>query len=245
MALAACLSWANAGRAAQVPLDAPLTSLLAPGAFAIVGTEEYSNFTFHASATNGGYVVQSGDITVEPYTPSSSSSTGIAFQTPALFVANGEGQDVMLAFDITELSPSKSITSMELMFDGATGGNGRASIGETVDDSSNNQLGQGLVVARQGLVNGGNNTAMITFLGHNTIHVSKDISLFSGASTGANNTAEISDITQWVDPTTTVPEPSTIVMMAFGAGGLGLVGWRKKMKDGGQRTEEASRRIEA
>ncbi len=247
LTVVACLSGASVGRAAQVSLDAPLTSLLAPGAFAIVGTEEYSNFEFHATATNGGYLVQSSDITVGGYQQPSSSATGIVFQTPALFVANGEGQDVTLSFDVTELSPSKSIASMELMFDGASSGNGRASVAEVVDDASNNQLGQGLVVARQGLVGGGNSSTTVTFLSQNTIQVTKDISLFSGASTGSNNTAQISDIWQVVDPNSTmVPEPSTIVMMVFGGGGLGLVGWRRKAKgrgrgkDGERRAEDAT-----
>ncbi len=227
----ACLGLPAAGNAAQVSLDAPLTALLVPGSYAIVGTEQYSNFSFHASATNGGYLVQSSDITVAPYTPSNSSHTGIMFQTPALFVANGEGQDVLLSFDITELNPNSSITSMELMFDGATSGNGRASTSETVTNSSNSQLGQGLVVARQGLINGGNSTAMVTFVGQNTIRVSKDISLFSGAAGSVNNTAQVSDIMQLVDPIVApVPEPSSVVMMSLGAGGLGWFGWRRKRK---------------
>jgi hypothetical protein len=224
VAIASWLAMTTASQAGQVALDAPLSSLLAPGAYAIVGTEEYSNFGFHASATNGGYVVQASDIDVVPYSQSGGGS-GLVFQTPALFVANGQGQDVSLTFDVTELNPSKSITSMELMFDGASQGTGRASIAEVVDTASNSSLGNGLVYAFQGV---GNNTTKITFVGQNTIQVTKDIALFSTAGTG--NAAQVSDIWQVVDPGTSVPEPSTIVMMVFGGGGLGLVGWRRRRK---------------
>ena len=88
-----------------------------------MGTDKYSNFVFHATETNGGYLMTSNDITVEP-ADSPHANMGIQFQTAAMFVANGQTQDVKLMFDVTELDPMKHITAMELNFDGTSSSNG-------------------------------------------------------------------------------------------------------------------------
>ncbi len=227
--LALALLQTRASSAAQVSLsNAFLSDLLAPNAYAVVGTERFDNFTFMSTSSGGALQPNPSIIKVTGYT--NGTAGGLVFQNGPFLAVNNQTMDGRLAFNVTELDPMKRITNAELNFTGATSGGGMNSILEVVRDSLNNQLGQGLVIQRQDFPNGGTSSNTIAFAPQTTIQISKDISLLGTAFTGTGaNVAQISDFTQAFDQTA-VPEPSSIAMSAMGSGGLLWFGWRKRKR---------------
>ena len=157
----------------------------------------------------------------------SGGDTGLFFQGGPFLTIGNETVNAHLTFDVTALDPTKKISIAEQEFTAATAGGGSASIAEVVNGTSNNQLGQQLVIEQQNLPNGGESFAEMTFAPQTTVQVSKAILLVGNAfaGTGNINVAQMSDFSQIFNPA--VPEPGGVVLATLGSGGVGWFGWRR------------------
>jgi len=188
-----------------------LTDYVADGSCTI-GDLTFSGFSLLSSqGLGGGLAPQSDDITVSPF--SSGGETGLIF-TSLWLAGTGQLVDSSITYTVATSNPG-GITDADLRIVGGAAGNGVASAAETSFApplSLFTEFGPGP---------GGTETVIpedsTTFAPVGSLTLTKDIGVSGGTVAGG---AHISDVYNLFSETSTVPEPSLLILCT---GLLGLV----------------------
>ena len=188
----------------------------------------FNNFTFTPSATGTGVVPTAAQVAYTLDNPGTSTGTGqliYGFEfNPNLSVVGIGSEDTLLNYTI--IAPSAIIASTHLLENSVTLGGTAATVAEGPDRGCTG-VGTGCVFLPTLTVSSGAPHQDLLGIGPFTeLDVFKDINV---TSTSASGVAAISQVRDSVDLTTntTIPEPTTYLMIGSALVGLATIRWRK------------------
>jgi hypothetical protein len=197
-----------------------LSTLISMNQSVTFGTLQFSGFSYSAT----GDMPSDLGVTVSPYTDGAG-DIGLIFQGAFTDFGPGTGSDALIGFKVTELDPSRQLTGATLAGNPSVqGGTGSASVTETFLPNDTGLL-LSIFNNSPGLTQLVDSGSFATT--QSTVMVQKDLLAFSGSIGGGVPT--MSFVTQTFHETSIpIPEPTSLILLAFGFCGFGLLIRRRK-----------------